>query len=93
MNSLVLLGTPGKGGPSEPEETEEEEASSLCQDWKSEPSENVVIGDKRRELTPSAGGSPAERQRDLHRGALCPPLLQENLGFLIVEEGRRRCCS
>jgi hypothetical protein len=43
MNSLVLSGTPGKGGPSESEESEEEEVSSLCKDWGSKPGKNVVI--------------------------------------------------
>ena len=43
MNSLVLLGTLGKGGPSELEESEEEEVSSLCKDWMSKPGKNVVI--------------------------------------------------
>ena len=43
MNSLVLSGTPGKGGPSEPEESKEEEVSSLCKDWRSKPGKNVVI--------------------------------------------------
>ena len=43
MNSLVLSGTPGKGGPSEPEEFEEEEVSSLSKDWMSKLGKNVVI--------------------------------------------------
>ena len=50
MNSLVLSGTPGKWGPSEPEVSEEEEVSSLCKDWMSKPGKNVVI--KRREEGP-----------------------------------------
>ena len=57
MNSLVLSGTPGKGGPSESEESEEDEASLLCKDCRLESSKNMVIGEKRRELTPSGGGS------------------------------------
>ena len=69
MYSLVLLGTLGKGGPSESEESEEGGASSLCKDWGSEPSKNMVIKDKRRELTPSGGGLPDGRQKGLRRSA------------------------
>ena len=69
MYSLVLSGTPGKGGPSESEESEEEEASSLCKDWRLEPSQNVVIGDKEEKLTPKGGGLPEGRQRDPRRSA------------------------
>ena len=32
-----------EGGPSELEEFEEEEVSSLCKDWMSKPGKNVVI--------------------------------------------------
>jgi len=42
----VLLGAlrnTREGGPSEPEESEEEEVSSLCKDCMSKPAKNVVI--------------------------------------------------
>ena len=32
-----------EGGPSELGESEEEEVSSLCKDWRSKPGKNVVI--------------------------------------------------
>ena len=69
MNSLVLSGTPGKGGPSELEESEEEEASSLCKDWRLKPSQSVVIEGKEEKLTPSYGGSPEEHRKDPRRSA------------------------
>ena len=43
--------------------------------------------DGRTGLTPRGGGSPAEYQRGPHRCAWNPPLLQEDLGFLLKEEG------
>ena len=92
MYSLVLSGTPGKRGPSESEESELEEVSSLCKDWRLEPSQNMVIGDKEERLTPSGGGSPEGHWKDPRQGAWCLPLLQEDLGFLLKEEGRK-CCS
>jgi len=52
MYSLVLSGTLGKGAPSKSEESEEEEASSLCKDWRLELSQNLVIGGKGEKLTP-----------------------------------------
>ena len=69
MYSLVLSGTPGKGGLSEPEEFKEEEASSLCKDWRLELSQNLVIGGKGEKLTPSGGRSPEGRQKDPRRSA------------------------
>ena len=64
MNSLVLSGTLGKEGPSEPEESEEEEASSLCKDWRSEPSKNVVIKGQKEGPYPQAA---ADRRRSVRR--------------------------
>ena len=52
MNSLVLSGTLGKGGPSESEESEGGGASLLCKDWRLELSQNLVIGGKGEKLTP-----------------------------------------
>ena len=52
MYSTVPSSAPGKG-PSELEESEEEGASSLCKDWRLEPSQNMVIGGKEERLTPS----------------------------------------
>ena len=43
--------------------------------------------DGRTGLTPRGGGSPAEYQRGPHQCTWNPPLLQEDLGFLLKEEG------
>jgi hypothetical protein len=79
-------------GPSELEESEEEGAASLCKDWRLEPSQNLVIGGKEERLTLSGGGLPEEHWKDPRRSAWSLPLLQEDLGFLLKEEGRK-CCS
>ena len=75
MNSLVLSGTPGKGGPSESEESKEEVTSSLCKNWRLESSQNMVIGGKEEKLTSSGVRLPEGRQKDLRRSACCTPLL------------------
>ena len=91
MYSTVPSFALGKG-TSELEESEEEGASSLCKDWRLEPSKNMVIGGKEERLTPSGGRSPEGRWKDPRRSAWYLPLLQEDLGFLLKEEGRK-CCS
>ena len=88
MYSTVPSSAPGKG-PSELEESEEEGASSLCKGWRLEPSKNMVIGGKEERLTPSGGGLPEERWKDPRRSAWNLPLLLEDLGFLLKEEGRK----
>ena len=71
--------------PSKLEESEEEGASSLCKDWRLEPSQNMVIGDKEERLTPSGSGSPEGRWKVPRQGAWCLPLLQE--GSVVANEG------
>ena len=94
MYSLVLSGTPGKGGPSELEEPEE--ASSLyrreAEKLEIKVEQSMAIRRRKKEgLTPRGNGSPAWHWKDPHRGAWSPSLLQEDLGFLLEKEERRLC--
>jgi hypothetical protein len=80
MNSLVLSGTPGKGGPSEPEESEkEEEASSLYKVWRSEPGKNVVI---KGWALPQAAADRRRSVRGTFVGVLDACRCYRRLGFL-----------
>ena len=95
MYSLVLSGTPGKGGPSELEEPEQVSSLHRKEAEKLEIEVEQKHGRPRWKKggpTPRSDGSPAEPQRDPHRSAWSPPLLQEGLGFLL-KEGERRLCS
>ena len=94
MYSLVLSGTPGKGGPSELEEPEE--ASSLYR----KETRKLEIKVERKHSNPKTGERRAySTWRRIAAGALegtssgCldPPLLQEDLGFLLKKEERRLC--
>ena len=91
MYSTVPSSAPGKG-PSELEESEEEGVSSLCKDWGLEPNQNVVIWGEEKKLTPNGVRSLVLRWKDPRRSAWCPPLLREDLGFLLKEE-ERKCCN
>ena len=94
MNSLVLSGIPGKGGPSELEELEE--ASSLY----TKETRKLEIKVEQKHGNPKTEEKEAysTRRRIAGRalegpssGRLEPAIAQEDLGFLLEKEERNLC--